>query len=1249
MANDHNSCLKTITLNVRGLRNAKKRRTVFFYLKQKSYDVIALQESHILSEFEADQWGKQIGTHTLYYTTGTNRSRGNIVLIKKEYREKTNVIIQNDRILLVEFETKDRLFLVLNIYAPQGTREKIRFFEQLQTIIENHATQQHSLILLGDFNVALDKEQDIITGESHHQNEIDSFKHLVSSLELTDSWRALHLEDKEYTWSRNLPFIARRIDYIFISNSLVENLQESKILSVPFTDHRAVETSLSFHNFTKGPSYWKFNNSLLTDQVYLEETNEYIEEIKVETLGLEPHSRLEMCKIKIKENTINYCKKKAKSRKNKITDIENNLNKIEVKLSQNVEETLIKQKNDLKAELEIIATEKANGAQIRSRTKYIEQGEKQTKYFLNLEKIRSNNNTITCLKNDQGETIRKQSDIMKTQCSFYKNLYKENTNTQNRSDTYIQDFLEGAEMPKISGDLRYECELPITEEEVGIAIRQLNNGSAPGSDGLTAEFYKVFWSRLKPIILESFQQSFQLGHVSKSQQKGVLSLIHKGKDLPREHLTNWRPITLLNTDYKILAKTIAIRLNKCINGLVSQDQCGFIKGRNIASILRSTDDIIDYLNMNKQPGILVGVDFQKAFDTLSKDLIRDSLKLYGFGDNFSQWIKVIISKSSSSINHYGWISEPFDVQRGIRQGCPLSPLLFILTAEILATKIRNSKIKGIELKCSFKNERKDHKVKILQYADDTSLFLRDKDDLEIGLRIFDQYESISGLKLNKNKTQAMWLGSEKENNSKPSGLKWVKQIKILGIHFRSDVTASKIECNWTERLEMTKKTIKQWLGRNLSIYGKIIVTKTFLMSPYIYPMQSIGLPEHVLTELNRLFFGFIWKKKFSNKRAFEKVKRKIMTQEFEKGGLKMIDMHTLQNSLYLAWIPKLLTESNNSALKTVAINFYDKLGSGLCIFDNPCNMRSITGLTRGKDYFWTKVLEVWQELKEKMKKNGKYVFLNSCIWNNNNVKYRNTNLHFKDWMRKGINSLKDILDDSGKTIPFNEIEDKIGRKANLLLEYNVVRTAIEQARQNNRLVLREEKMVLSENIIFTNKTLHKLTVKDFRELINCNSMIPCAVGFWQKKFKQNITKLHWCLAINSNRETRLRVLQWKILHNIYPTKILLLRIGKADTNTCDACNTGEIDYIEHFFYTCRSIKRIWGLVTNEIMTRFGIQINITIEIALLGYTINTKYTYAINHLLSIAKMCISKYRYGERTPIDIIFYRELNLRQNYLL
>ena len=1248
MASSQNFCLKTLTLNVRGLRNSKQRSTIFNILKQKKHDVICLQECHILSEFEADRWEKQMGFYSLYYTTGTNRSKGNITLIKKQYREQTKVVVRNDRILLVELETKDRLFLVLNAYAPQGTREKIGFFNQIKETVDNHRTQQHSLLLLGDFNVALNPDLDIITGEKHPQSEINSLKNLVSSLELIDSWRNLNHAEKEYTFSTNSPFIARRIDYIFISDSLLDNLQHSTIISAPFTDHRAVETYFSFHNFIKGPSYWKFNNSLLTDNDYLDETNKLIENIKAETQGIEPHSRLELCKIKIKENTISYCKQRSNNKRSRIYNLEKDLNELEKNISNHAEDVLIKRKNELKKELEIVATEKAKGAYTRARAKYIDHGEKQSKYFLSLEKIRANNNTITSLKTEQGVTVTDQSEIMKTQRQFYSQLYTESINIDNRSDTYIQDFLgPDIDVPQIGQDHKNECELPITDKEIALAIRQMSNGSAPGSDGLTTEFYKVFWSRLKPLILDSFLQSFEVGNVSISQQKGILSLIHKGKELPRENLANWRPITLLNTDYKILAKTIAIRLSKTIDSVVSHDQCGFMKGRNIATLLRSTDDIIDYLNKNQFPGILLGVDFQKAFDTISKQIIRDSLKMYGFGDNLCQWVKIMISKTTSSINHYGWISEPFDVQRGIRQGCPLSPLLFILAAEILAIKIRNSDIKGITIKSNFKTEKKEHTVKIQQYADDTSLFLKDTEDLEIAFEIFNNFELISGLKMNKTKTQAMWLGIDKNNNATPFNLKWVKQIKLLGINFQSNLAAAHIESNWKERLDNTHKTIKQWYHRNLTIYGKVVITKTFLMSPYVYLMQSIGLPEHVLIELNKMFFSFIWKKKFSNKRAFEKVKRKILTQDFGRGGLKMIDMNTLQQSLYLAWIPKILKENDNPTWRAFPTNLYNELGSGFSILDNRCTPKSILGLVRGKDNFWIKVLIAWQELKEKENKSTKNVFLNSGLWNNNNLQFRNSNLHMIDWIKKGITMVKDILDERGNIVSFNHIENLIGRKGNRILEYNIIRTAIEIARQQNRLKLIEGEIVPAVNILFKNKPLERMKVKDFREIINKNLLTPCSVGFWKRKLNIDITNSHWDLAAYSNKETRLRVLQWKILHNIYPTKILLFKIGKADTNKCDACNAGEIDYIEHFFFTCRAIKSIWGLVCQEILTKYNLRINITLEIALLGFTDKNKHMHAINHLISIAKMCISKYRYGDRNPIDLIFHREFSIRKKY--
>ena len=1239
------SCLKTLTLNVRGLRGNKKRRTIFNFIRQKKHDIIGLQECHIISDFDADWWEKQITTHALYYAVGTNRRNGNIILVNKQYREKTKYIFNNDRILIIEIETKDRKFLVLNAYAPQSTEDKIYFFHKIREVMSEHCTPQHTPILLGDFNAVVDNDLDIITGRKHDQQETNSFNELINSLDLIDSWRTMNKTEREYTWSMKHPFIARRLDYIFIAKSLADNLQHSQIISIPLTDHRAVETDLTFHDYVKGPSYWKFNNSLLKDPKFIEETNELILKIENETKDIERHSRWELFKIKIKENTISYSKQKAQRTRNRVNELEKELNILEKSLGRKQEDSLVERSIKIKTELEIAAIEKADGAFTRSRVKAIDLWEKQTPYFLGIEKSRANNNTITKLKTENGEIVTKQSDVMQVQRQFYSKLYTETINEENRSNTYIADFLgPDIETPKVEEKQKHECEKQISEQEVSLALKEMKNGSAPGSDGLTTEFYKVFWSRLKTFIIESFIDSFEKGHVSRSQQRGILSLIHKGKELPRDQLTYWRPITLLNTDYKIIAKTIALRLSKTIDGLISHDQCGFIKGRNISTLLRSTDDIIDYLNRKHIPGILVGVDFQKAFDTLSKQIIKDSLKMYGFGNNFCRWIETVISKTNSCINHYGWISEPFNVERGIRQGCPLSPLLFILAAEILAIKIRNSEIKGIKVKSNYRNDQNEYIFKILQYADDTSLFLKDKEDLEKALNIFELFEHISGLKLNRNKTQAMWLGTEKDNATKPCNLKWVRQIKILGIYFRSDVTAIEIDDNWKERLSNTQKTIQSWHRRNLSIYGKILITKTFLISPYIYIMQSIGLPDHVLIEINRIMFSFIWKKKYSNQKAFEKVKRKIMTQDYDKGGLKMIDMITFQKSLLLAWIPKIVNEDFISLWKAIPSTIYNDLG-GFSILDSPVSKSKLEGLTVKADNFWIKVLFAWQDLKEKEIKNTKNVYLNSGLWNNNNLQYRAKNLHMHDWIQSNIINISDVLDERGNILSFATIEDKVGKKANRILEYNALANAIQNTRRQNRLHLINNDKIRAINTNFRDKSLTKITVRHFREIINSNTLSPCGAGFWKRKLNEDITKLHWKLANAVTKESRLKVLQWKILHNIYPTKILLYKIGKADSNKCDACDMDEIDFIEHFFFTCKTINPIWKLVTTEIMLKLDTHINITQNIALLGYTEKTKHSNKINHLISLAKMCISKYRYGERTPISIIFNRELRLRE----
>ena len=141
---------------------------------------------------------------------------------------------------------------------------------------------------------------------------------------------------------------------------------------------------------------------------------------------------------------------------------------------------------------------------------------------------------------------------------------------------------------------------------------------------------------------------------------------------------------------------MAERLSGAIPKLVSEDQVGYIMGRNTATVVRTIDDVINYLNRTKKAGYILAADFRKAFDSISKDFLLHVFRAFGFGADFQKWVSVLTKDSASCISHGGWVSEPSEVLRCIRQGCPFSPLAFVLAVELLAIKIRNSSIAGVE-------------------------------------------------------------------------------------------------------------------------------------------------------------------------------------------------------------------------------------------------------------------------------------------------------------------------------------------------------------------------------------------------------------------------------------------------------------------------------------------------------------------------------------------------------------------------
>ena len=220
----------------------------------------------------------------------------------------------------------------------------------------------------------------------------------------------------------------------------------------------------------------------------------------------------------------------------------------------------------------------------------------------------------------------------------------------------------------------------------------------------------------------SFNCAFRTGTLSISQKRGIISLIPKKKNKDKCLLENLRPISLLNIDYKILTKTIAKRLEKVLPNVINANQTSYIKGRFIGENVRLIHEIMYHTKLTDKLGIEIFLDFRKAFDTIEWCYLKKALQMFSFGQDIQKWFDIIYNDASSCVLHNGHASEFFLVEKGVRQGCPLSGLLFVLGIELLARALqKNPTIRGIQVG--------HNELKTIQYADDTTVFVRDLDSV----------------------------------------------------------------------------------------------------------------------------------------------------------------------------------------------------------------------------------------------------------------------------------------------------------------------------------------------------------------------------------------------------------------------------------------------------------------------------------------------------------------------------------------
>lgn len=275
------------------------------------------------------------------------------------------------------------------------------------------------------------------------------------------------------------------------------------------------------------------------------------------------------------------------------------------------------------------------------------------------------------------------------------------------------------------------------------ALSCMKMDKSPGSDGLTVEFYKAFWNKIGNTVLRALNSCYSRGELSTSQRKGIISLIYKKND--PLNLRNWRPITLLNTDYKIAAHALASRIKPLMPKIISTDQNGYIKNRFIGYNIRLIQDVIDFSEKNNTDSCILFLDFSKAFDTIEWEFMFNSLEKFGFGRSFINWVKILYTNITGCVKNNNWLTASYKISRNIRQGCPLSCLLFVIATELLAGKLRKDEtLRGVKIHKST--------VKVSQLADDTTLFMK-YHDVKKALDLVDEFGNVSGLKLNKEKNR----------------------------------------------------------------------------------------------------------------------------------------------------------------------------------------------------------------------------------------------------------------------------------------------------------------------------------------------------------------------------------------------------------------------------------------------------------------------------------------------------------------
>ncbi|OWZ07213.1 RxLR effector protein [Phytophthora megakarya] len=430
---------------------------------------------------------------------------------------------------------------------------------------------------------------------------------------------------------------------------------------------------------------------------------------------------------------------------------------------------------------------------------------------------------------------------------------------------------------------------PISEEEVLDAIKGLQRNKAGGEDGLNNDFYLDCAEGISAQLAHICNTLLDGQPPPKSFLKAVVVPLRKKGDSP--NALDYRPISLLQSSYKIFAKILASRLQTFLGRIIGDTQQGFVHGRqmhrSVAMMLAMLQQ--DFHDPNhgiaSSPGIVL-LDFAKAYDTVDRVFLLEVLRRFGFSADFVDLMDRMHDGTTAQFLVNGELSPPLEVRSGIRQGCPLAPLLFILAVEVLALAIaQSSEIEGLQVPGADNTEQ--HKFS--GFVDDSTLFLQEGRQLEAALGLIQDFGKISGLKVQPAKSCFIPLNRAVEDSEFLTipVLKEGHTTKYLGYEIGFGKLA---QANWAHRIRAVQRRMVTAEAAATTVVDRVDLFNTIVMPALLFTAKWFPPPQEVLTQLINMQKQFVWRRQMKDDPSRHKMTPQLIFTPRRAGGLGLIDI-----------------------------------------------------------------------------------------------------------------------------------------------------------------------------------------------------------------------------------------------------------------------------------------------------------------------------------------------------------------------